>query len=148
MGKRLAVLCVSGQMQCRRGTAVDADFTVGAVATQMTAQGTRTAGARWSQCVDYTAASQVTVTWLSRSRGQSASHERSRWHDILAASCSSFAAFTALHTQHNTLLGAVHTCDRPRTDRAQTAPVWMSGRLSSHRHSRHDKTVVSVSCLV
>ena len=29
----------------------------------------------------------------------------------------------------------------------QNAPIWLSGRLSSHRHTRHDKTVLSVSCL-
>ena len=33
------------------------------------------------------------------------------------------------------------------TDRTQNAPVRRSGRLSSHRHTRHDKTVLSVSCL-
>jgi len=33
------------------------------------------------------------------------------------------------------------------TDQTQNAPVWRSGRLSSHRHTRHDKTVLSVSCL-
>jgi len=27
------------------------------------------------------------------------------------------------------------------------APVWRSGRLNSHRHTRQDKTVLSVSCL-
>ena len=29
----------------------------------------------------------------------------------------------------------------------QNAPVWRSGRLNSHRHIRHDKTVLSLSCL-
>ena len=33
------------------------------------------------------------------------------------------------------------------TDQTQNAPVWRSGRLSSHGHSRQDKTVLSVSCL-
>jgi len=33
------------------------------------------------------------------------------------------------------------------TDRTQNAPVWRSGRLSSHRHNTHDKTVLSV-CVV
>ena len=40
---------------------------------------------------------------------------------------------------------ARHTAD---TDQTQNAAVWRSGRLSSHRHTRHDKTVQSVSCLV
>jgi len=31
----------------------------------------------------------------------------------------------------------------PDTDQTQNAPVWRSGRLSSHRHTGHDKTVVS-----
>jgi len=33
------------------------------------------------------------------------------------------------------------------TDQTQNAPAWLSGRLSSHRHTTHDKTVLSVSCL-
>jgi len=33
------------------------------------------------------------------------------------------------------------------TDQTQNAPVWPSDRLISHRHTRHDKTVLSVSCL-
>ena len=32
-------------------------------------------------------------------------------------------------------------------DQTQNAPVWRSSRLSSDRHTRHDKTVLSVSCL-
>ena len=44
-----------------------------------------------------------------------------------------------------------HRCDRPThsdADPTQNAPVWRSGRLNSHRpHTRHDKTVLSVSCL-
>jgi len=36
----------------------------------------------------------------------------------------------------------------PDTDHTQNAPVWRSSRLSSHRRTRHDKTVLSVSCLV
>jgi len=44
-----------------------------------------------------------------------------------------------------------HRCDRPTHSDAnptQNAPVWRSGRLNSHRpHTRHDKTVLSVSCL-
>jgi len=32
-------------------------------------------------------------------------------------------------------------------DPTQNAPIWRSGRLSSYRHTRHDKTVLSVSCL-
>ena len=35
----------------------------------------------------------------------------------------------------------------PAGRRSRNAPVWRSGRLSSHRHTRHDKTVLSVSCL-
>jgi len=35
-------------------------------------------------------------------------------------------------------------CD---VDPTQNAPVLWSGRLNSHRHTRHDKTVLSVSCL-
>ena len=34
------------------------------------------------------------------------------------------------------------------TDQAQNAPVWHSSRLNSHCHTRHDKTVLSGSCLV
>jgi len=34
------------------------------------------------------------------------------------------------------------------TDQTQNAPVWRPSRLNSHRHTRHDKTVLSVSCLV
>ena len=100
MAKRLAVICLSGQMQCRRGTAVDADFTRGAVGTEMTApevrrmaweqsgvdgERMRTAVAGWSGyagVLHVSAPSQVTVTWLSRSRGQSASHARSHWRDV------------------------------------------------------------------
>jgi len=33
------------------------------------------------------------------------------------------------------------------TDQTQNSFVWWSGRLNSHRHTRHDKTVLSVSCL-
>ena len=33
------------------------------------------------------------------------------------------------------------------TDQTQNALVWLSGRLSSHRHTRHDTTVQSLSCL-
>jgi len=34
------------------------------------------------------------------------------------------------------------------TDQRQNAPVWRSGRLNNlHRHTRHNKTVLSVSCL-
>ena len=44
-----------------------------------------------------------------------------------------------------------HRCDRPShsdADPTLNAPVWRSGRLNSHRpHTRHDKTVLSVSCL-
>jgi len=32
-------------------------------------------------------------------------------------------------------------------DQTQNAPVWRSGRLNSHRHTRYNKTVLSVSCL-
>jgi len=41
-------------------------------------------------------------------------------------------------------------CDRPThsdTDRTQVAPAWQSDRQNSHGHTRHDKTIVSVSCL-
>ena len=33
------------------------------------------------------------------------------------------------------------------TDQTQNAPVRRSGRLNTHRHTGHDKTVASVSCL-
>ena len=36
--------------------------------------------------------------------------------------------------------------DQTRQTR-QNAPIWLSGRLNSHRHTRHDKPVLSVSCL-
>jgi len=36
----------------------------------------------------------------------------------------------------------------PASRRSQNAPVWRSGRLSSHRHTGHDKTVLSLSRLV
>jgi len=35
----------------------------------------------------------------------------------------------------------------PDTDQTQNAPVWRSSQLNSHLHIRHDKTVLSVSCL-
>jgi len=34
------------------------------------------------------------------------------------------------------------------TNQTQNAPVWLSGRLNSHCHTRHDKTVLSVTCPV
>ena len=37
--------------------------------------------------------------------------------------------------------------DTLRHRQTQNAPVWLSGRLSSHRHTRHDNTVLSASCL-
>jgi len=50
------------------------------------------------------------------------------------------------------LLSTVHTCNRRRTPRhrqeARNAPVWRLSRLNSHHHTRHDKTVLSVSSLV
>jgi len=36
---------------------------------------------------------------------------------------------------------------QPYAEPTQNAPVWWSGRLNSHCHNRHDKTVQSVSCL-
>ena len=37
--------------------------------------------------------------------------------------------------------------DTLRHRQTQNAPVWLSGRLNSHRHTRHDNTVLSASCL-
>ena len=51
--------------------------------------------------------------------------------------------FRPSHVQH-------FLCDRPThsdADATQNAPVWRLGRLNSHRRTRHDKTVLSVSCL-
>jgi len=42
---------------------------------------------------------------------------------------------------------ALRRLTHSNTDQTQNAPAWLSGRLSSHRHTTHDKTVLSVSCL-
>ena len=42
---------------------------------------------------------------------------------------------------------ALHRPTHSDTDLTQNPPVRRSGRLNSHRHARHDKTVLSVSCL-
>jgi len=54
------------------------------------------------------------------------------------------------HVYALTVLAAYSSFTPPRQTRhrqTQNAPAWRSGRLNSHHHTRHDKTVLSMSCL-